>query len=108
MSEPMNSTLSGELAFTCREPVSDVQAEFDAFSQCVFADGALSAKTKQLIAVAVAHVRQCRCCIAGHTNAALHHGATPQELIEAIWVAAEARTALSLAGIAERHEDHEV
>ena len=58
----------------------------------MFADGALSAKTKQLIAVAVAHVTQCPYCIKGHTKAALRHGATRQELMEAIWVAAEMRT----------------
>ena len=34
-----------------------------AFSRQVFADGALPAKTKDLIAVAVAHVTQCPYCI---------------------------------------------
>ena len=33
-------------------------------------------KTKQLIAVAVAHVTQCPYCIRGHTKAALRKGAT--------------------------------
>jgi AhpD family alkylhydroperoxidase len=60
-------------------------------SKAVFADGALPAKMKQIIAVAVAHVTQCPYCIKGHTRAALHAGATPQELMEAIWVAAEMR-----------------
>jgi AhpD family alkylhydroperoxidase len=64
---------------------------FKAFSQSVFADGALPAKTKQLIAVAVAHVTQCPYCIRGHTKSALQHGAAPQEIMEAIWVAAEMR-----------------
>ena len=64
---------------------------FKAFSQVVFADGALPAKTKQLIAVAVAHVTQCPYCIRGHTKAAMQHGATPEEIMEAIWVAAEMR-----------------
>jgi AhpD family alkylhydroperoxidase len=64
---------------------------FKAFSQTVFAEGALSAKTKQLIAVAVAHVTQCPYCIRGHTKSALHKGATPEEIMEAIWVAAEMR-----------------
>jgi len=64
---------------------------FKAFSQIVFADGALSAKTKQLIAVAAAHVTQCPYCIRGHTKAALRRGATPEEIMEAIWVAAEMR-----------------
>jgi AhpD family alkylhydroperoxidase len=57
----------------------------------VFADGVVPAKTKQLIAVAVAHVTQCPYCIRGHTKAALRHGATPEEIMESIWVAAEMR-----------------
>lgn len=67
------------------------QAAFDAFGKAVFADGALPAKLKQIIAVAVAHVTQCPYCIEGHTRAALRAGATPEELMEAIWVAAEMR-----------------
>ena len=51
----------------------------------------MSGKTKQLIAVAVAHVTQRPYCIKGHTKAALRDGATPEELMEAIWVAAETR-----------------
>ncbi|MEP6590436.1 MAG: carboxymuconolactone decarboxylase family protein [Gemmatimonadota bacterium] len=66
-------------------------AAFRAFSQAVFAEGALPAKTKQLLAVAVAHVTQCPYCIRGHTAAALQKGATPEEIMEAIWVAAEMR-----------------
>jgi AhpD family alkylhydroperoxidase len=64
---------------------------FNAFSAAVFAEGALPTVTKQLIAVAVAHVTQCPYCIKGHTRAALKHGATEQQLMEAIWVAAEMR-----------------
>jgi AhpD family alkylhydroperoxidase len=64
---------------------------FRAFSKAVFADGALPSNTKQLIAVAVAHVTQCPYCIRGHTRAALRHGASPEEIMEAIWVAAEMR-----------------
>ena len=64
---------------------------FKAFSQSVFAEGALSAKTKQLIAVAVAHVTQCPACISGHTRDAVRHGATAEEIMEGIWVAAEMR-----------------
>jgi AhpD family alkylhydroperoxidase len=66
-------------------------AAFLAFSEKVFADGALPAKTKQLIAVAVAHVTQCPYCIRGHTKTALRQGATGEEIMEAIWVAAEMR-----------------
>lgn len=62
------------------------QAAFDAFSKAVFADGALPAKLKQIIAVAVAHVTQCPYCINGHTKAALRAGATPEALMEAVWL----------------------
>jgi len=57
----------------------------------VFADGALSEKTKQLIAVAVAHVTQCPYCIRGHARLAQRCGASEREIMEAIWVAAEMR-----------------
>jgi AhpD family alkylhydroperoxidase len=82
---------TGELAKRRRDLTPETEAAFQAFSQKVFAEGALSVKVKQLIAVAVAHVTQCPYCIKGHTKAALRHGATEQELMEAIWVAAEMR-----------------
>lgn len=61
------------------------------FSRSVFKEGALPEKTKQLIAVAVAHVTQCPYCIKGHTAQAIRKGASEQEIMEAIWVAAEMR-----------------
>ena len=75
----------------------ETEKAFSAFSQQVFAEGALAAKTKQIIAVAVAHVTQCPYCIKGHTKAALQHGASPYELMEAIWVAAEMRAGAAFA-----------
>jgi len=73
------------------EAAPEALAAFKAFSAAVFAEGALPKKTKQLIAVAVAHVTQCPYCIKGHTEAALKQGATQTEIMEAIWVAAEMR-----------------
>lgn len=64
---------------------------FRDFSKKVFAPGALDAKTKQLIAVAVAHVTQCPYCIKGHTQGALKSGASEAEIMEAIFVAVEMR-----------------
>jgi AhpD family alkylhydroperoxidase len=69
----------------------EIDAAFRRFSEAVFQEGALPSKTKQLIAVAVAHVTQCPYCIRGHTKAAARDGATPEEIMEAIWVAAEMR-----------------
>lgn len=61
------------------------------FSRTVFKEGVLDEKTKQLIAVAVAHVTQCPWCIKAHTPLALRKGASKEEIMEAIWVAAEMR-----------------
>jgi AhpD family alkylhydroperoxidase len=91
MPDAMYPSSTRELAQKRRELSPETEAAFQAFSQTVFAEGALPAKIKQIIAVAVAHVTQCPYCIKGHTKAALRHGATEKELIEAIWVAAEMR-----------------
>ena len=80
-----------EIARKRRDLAPNQQAAFEALGKAVFADGALPAKIKQIIAVAVAHVTQCPYCINGHTKAALRAGATAEELMEAIWVAAEMR-----------------
>jgi AhpD family alkylhydroperoxidase len=70
---------------------------FRAFSKAVFAKGALDSRTKQLIAVAVAHVTQCPWCIEGHVKAARRDGATGEQIMEAIWIAAEMRAGAAYA-----------
>ena len=80
-----------------RELAPEIHRAFDAFSKQVFADGALPGKTKQLIAVAAAHVTQCPYCIRGHTRLARRAGASDQEIMEAIWVAAEMRAGAAYA-----------
>ena len=91
MDNSLYPALTKELARKRAQLAPEISAAFKAFSQQVFAEGALPVKTKQLIAVAVAHVTQCPYCIRGHTELALKHGATQQEVMEAIWVAAEMR-----------------
>lgn len=91
MSDVMYPRSSRALAERRRALTPETNAAFEAFSRQVFADGALPAKMKQIVAVAVAHVTQCPYCIRGHTKAALRAGATEAELMEAIWVAAEMR-----------------
>jgi|TARA_R110002072_G_scaffold51291_19_gene137589 AhpD family alkylhydroperoxidase len=85
------------LAAKRRDLAPDAEAAFRSFSQVVFREGALSRKTKQLIAVAAAHVTQCPYCIQGHVKAATKEGATPEEIMEAIWVAAEMRAGAAYA-----------
>ncbi len=91
MTDEMYPRPTRELAGKRAQLAPEIHEAFQRFQERVFADGALPAKTKQLIAVAVAHVTQCPYCIKGHTKAALRQGATPEELMEAIWVAAEMR-----------------
>jgi AhpD family alkylhydroperoxidase len=91
MDTPMYPHLTAELAKHRAELAPEALAAFKAFSKAVFAAGALDVKTKQLIAVAVAHVTQCPYCIKGHTEGASRAGASEAEIMEAIWVAAEMR-----------------
>jgi AhpD family alkylhydroperoxidase len=89
--------MTPDLAAARKRLAPHIHDAFTAFSESVFAEGALPTKTKQLIAVAAAHVTQCPYCIRGHTKAALRHGATAEEIMEAIWVAAEMRAGASYA-----------
>ncbi len=57
------------------------------FSAAAVKEGALSAKFKEIIAVAVAHATQCPYCIDVHTKNAAKAGATNEELSEAVLVA---------------------
>jgi AhpD family alkylhydroperoxidase len=91
MTHALYPPASAEIAEQRKQLAPATHDAFQDFSRQVFADGALDKKTKQIIAVAVAHVTQCPYCIRGHTKAALRRGATEQELMEAIWVAAEMR-----------------
>ena len=109
--EPLYPNATQALAEQRSRLTPEPAKAFRAFSKSVFAEGALPAKTKQLIAVAVAHVTQCPYCIRSHTRTALRQGATGEEIMEAIWVAAEMRagsayahSALALDTIAHERE----
>lgn len=114
MSETVYPPASLDLVRKRRQLGPLLEDAFYAFSSLVFDDGALPAKTKQLIAVAAAHITQCPYCIQSHTKAALKHGANPKEIMEAIWVAAEMRaggayahSVISLTTIEEEQQRHE-
>ena len=72
---------------------------WDKFSQWyaeVFKEGALDEKQKALIALAVAHAIQCPYCIDAYTKTSLEKGATPEQMTEAVHVAAAIRGGASL------------
>lgn len=62
-------------------------AGFAALHDAAMADGALPRKTKELIALAIAVSTECDGCIASHAKGAALHGATPEEVAEALSVA---------------------
>jgi AhpD family alkylhydroperoxidase len=97
MAEAIYPKPSKALAERRRALAPEIDAAFHQLGDAVFRDGALPRKTKQLIAVAAAHVTQCPYCIQGHTKAATRAGATPGEIMEAIWVAAEMRAGAAFA-----------
>ena len=78
MDAPVYPPPRHELSNKRQKLASETEKAFRAFSKQVFADGALNGKTKQIIAVAVAHVTQCPYCIRNHTKAALRAGAGPR------------------------------
>lgn len=91
MTESMYPTATAEIGRRRNQLAPEIHGAFQTFSRAVFAPGALPEKTKQLIAVAAAHITQCPYCIAGHTKLARRKGASDEEIMEAIWVAAEMR-----------------
>jgi AhpD family alkylhydroperoxidase len=114
MSESVYHPTTPQIAKHRKELAPTVQEAFENFSHAAFADGALPEKTKQLIAVAVAHVTQCPYCIQGHTKLARRKGNSEEEIMEAIWVAAEMRaggayahSTLALHAMAELKDGHQ-
>ena len=83
---------SKELADKSTALAPEIMEKWSDCRKTVFKDGALPEKTKQPIAVAVAHVTQCPDCIRAHTRLAMQKGASREEVMEAIWVAAEMRS----------------
>ena len=70
-----------------RELKPDVFKAFVDFDRKAFEEGALNLKTKELIAVATAHITQCPYCIDVHTKRAKKAGASDVEIAESIFVA---------------------
>ena len=76
-----------EPAIQLRQLIPDVLAGYAAMQRAVMVDGALTAKTKELIALAIAVTRECDGCIAAHARSAARQKATETEVAEAMGVA---------------------
>jgi len=65
----------------------DLYGAWMSFHDSVFTDGALSKKEKELIAIAGAHITRCPYCTRARVTVSKNHGATDEEIVEAIYVA---------------------
>jgi AhpD family alkylhydroperoxidase len=72
------SGLLGQL----RTGIPDVMKGFSAMAKAAGADGALDAKTKELVALGIGIAARCDGCIAFHTRTARDLGTTREELME--------------------------
>jgi len=59
---------------------------FIEFDHKAFADGTIDRKTKEMIAVGIAHITQCPWCIDAHTRRAKQAGVTDEQLAEVVYV----------------------
>lgn len=80
--------------------ITDFQKElgdkfFDYYTS-VFEEGALTAREKALIALAVAHTEQCPYCIDAYTQDTLQRGVTKEEMMEAVHVGAAIKCGAAL------------
>jgi len=80
---------------------------YKAFSDTAVKEGKLSAKFKEIIAVAVAHASQCPYCIDVHAKNAKRLGVTNEEMAEAIMVTALLRTGGAYAHLANTIQSYE-
>ncbi|MBK8248650.1 MAG: carboxymuconolactone decarboxylase family protein [Gemmatimonadetes bacterium] len=75
---------------------AELASKFFAWYNAVFAEGALTAREKSLIALAVAHAVQCPYCIDAYSKDALEKGSNLNEMTEAVHVSAAIRGGASL------------
>lgn len=68
---------------------------FDYYSK-VFEEGALTAREKSLIALAVSHTEKCPYCIDAYTKDGLQRGITKEEMMEAVHVGAAIKSGATL------------
>jgi len=70
-----------------RREIPDTMKGFGQMSRAAHADGALSNKTKELIALAIGIANRCQGCLAFHSKALVELGCTRAEFMEMLQVA---------------------
>lgn len=81
----LTQSVSTQLA-QLRASTPEVMKAFNELGRAATAPGALDAKTKELIALALSVAARCDPCIGFHSKALLKHGGTREELLEMLAV----------------------
>lgn len=81
--------------------------KFFAYYGAVMGDGALTAREKSLMALAVAHAVQCPYCIEAYSRKALICGADLDQMTEAVHVAAAVRSGATLVHGMQMRDHHD-
>ena len=69
-----------------RAAIPEVYAGYAALHGAAMGDGALPAKVKELIALAISATKECDGCVAAHARSAARQGVTAAEVAEAMGV----------------------
>jgi alkylhydroperoxidase/carboxymuconolactone decarboxylase family protein len=69
---------------------------FKYYGEATGTDGALTRREKALIALAVSHAQKCPYCIDAYTTQCLETGANPEQMMEAVHVAAAMQAGITL------------
>jgi alkylhydroperoxidase/carboxymuconolactone decarboxylase family protein len=74
----------------------ELGTKFFDYYNSVFKDGALTAREKSLIALAVSHTEKCPYCIDAYSKDGLQRGITKEEMMEAVHVGAAIKSGAAL------------
>ncbi|TJY37836.1 arsenosugar biosynthesis-associated peroxidase-like protein [Pontimicrobium aquaticum] len=74
----------------------ELGTKFFDYYNSVFQEGALTAREKSLIALAVSHTEKCPYCIDAYSKDGLQRGLTKEEMMEAVHVGAAIKSGAAL------------
>jgi AhpD family alkylhydroperoxidase len=71
-----------------QQKMPDIASHYQAFTEACFKDGKIAKKEKHLIALGISIYSQDEYCVIYHTKGCLDHGASEEEILEAVGVTA--------------------
>lgn len=80
-----------------REASGEKGEKFRDWQAQVEDDTSFDDKTRELMMLAVASALQCKFCVSAHSQKAIRHGASREEVADAVQIASEVRAASTMA-----------